>query len=112
TLAVATVAMAVPVAILAVGQYATHEVFWNHRLQQANVYSRFYRANGIFYDPNILGRYLVLAILIALAYAFVTDRARDLAVLAVGTGVLGAGLFVTFSRSSALGLMVGVVMLA
>jgi O-antigen ligase len=112
TLALTTLAMAVPVALLAVGQYLTRDVFWNHRLQQANVYSRFYRANGIFYDPNILGRYLVLAILIALGYAFVTDRGRDLAVLAVSTAVLGAGLFVTFSRSSALGLMVGVVMLA
>jgi O-antigen ligase len=112
TLAVATVAMAVPVAILAVGQYATHEIFWNHRLQQANVYSRFFRANGIFYDPNILGRYLVLALLIVLAYAYVTDRGRDLLILGAAAIALGAGLFVTFSRSSALGLMVGVALLA
>ena len=34
-------------------------------LQQANVYSRFFRVNGIFFDPNILGRYLALAILAA-----------------------------------------------
>ena len=95
-----------------VGQYAAHEIFWNHRLQQANVYSRFFRANGIFYDPNILGRYLVLALLIVLAYAYVTDRGRDLLILGAVAIVLGAGLFVTFSRSSALGLMVGVALLA
>ena len=44
-------------------QYATQDIWWNETLQQANVYSRFFRVNGIFFDPNILGRYLALAIL-------------------------------------------------
>ena len=111
-LAVTTVGMAVPVAVLALGQYVTRDIYWNHRLQQSNVYSRFFRVNGIFYDPNILGRYLVLALLICVAYAFVTKRPRVLWVLAGSAAVLAAGLVVTFSRSSALGLMAGLVLLA
>ena len=67
TLAITTMAMSVPVAVLALGEYATREVLWNHRLMQNNVYSRFFRVNSIFYDPNILGRYLALALLIAVA---------------------------------------------
>jgi O-antigen ligase len=112
TLAVVTVAMAVPVALLALGQYLTRDIWWNHRLEQTNVYSRFFRANGIFYDPNILGRYLVLALLIVIAYAFVSSEPRVLAGLGVIAAILAAGLVVTFSRSSALGLMVGVLILA
>ena len=67
TLAVTTMAMAVPVSLLAIGEYLTRDVLWNHRLMQANVYSRFFRVNSIFYDPNILGRYLVLALIIIVA---------------------------------------------
>ncbi len=111
-LAWTTVGMAVPVALLAVGQYLTRDVFWNHRLQQSNVYSRFFRVNGIFYDPNILGRYLVLALLICAGYAYASTRPRTLAILGASAVVLAAGLVVTFSRSSALGLMVGLAMLA
>lgn len=112
TLAITTMAMAVPVAILAMAQYATREVFWNERLQQSNVYSRFFRANGIFYDPNILGRYLVLAILAAVAVAWLARRPRDLLLCGVVAAVCAGGLAVTFSRSSTLMLLVGLVMLA
>ena len=42
-------------AIVALGQYATRTIWWNDTLKQGNVYNRFFRANGIFFDPNILG---------------------------------------------------------
>ncbi|MSO44291.1 MAG: hypothetical protein EXQ74_03110 [Thermoleophilia bacterium] len=113
TLAITTMAMAVPVALLAVAQYLSHDVFWNHRLIQANVYSRFFRVNSIFYDPNILGRYLVLALIIAVAVAW-TTRARTTVLVTCGALaiVYSAALVVTFSRSSALMLMVGLLILA
>ena len=93
-------------------QYATQEIWWNETLQQANVYSRFFRVNGIFFDPNILGRYLVIGILAALALAWVRRRPAELAALAAAVAIMAAGLVVTFSRSSSLMLLVGLVLLA
>ena len=107
-----TIGMAVPIAAVAVAQFATHTIWWNDTLKQGNVYNRFFRANGIFYDPNILGRYLMVALTIVAAYAVVTKRPRALLGLGFAAVALAAGLVVTFSRSSALGLMVAVTLLA
>ena len=107
-----TLGMAVPIAAVAVAQFATRTIWWNDTLKQGNVYNRFFRANGTFYDPNILGRYLMVALTIAAAYAVVTTRRRDLLGLGLAAAVLTAGLVVTFSRSSALGLMLAVTLLA
>lgn len=113
TLAITTVAMSVPVAVLALGQYATQEILWNHRLMQANVYSRFFRVNSIFYDPNILGRYLALALLITVALAWLKrDSNRVLAACGVVAAIDAAALVVTFSRSSALMLLVGLLIMS
>jgi O-antigen ligase len=111
-LALVTVGLALPVAALALVQYASRDIFWNRTLQQANVYSRFFRVNGIFYDPNILGRFLVVALLATLALAALRSARRELAALAGCGALMAAGLMVTFSRSSALMLIVGLAMLA
>jgi O-antigen ligase len=111
-LAVTTVAGATVAACVALYQYAIQDIWWNATLQQANVYSRFFRVNGIFFDPNILGRYLATGILICLALAWVRTRRVELLALAAGVLVMTAALVVTFSRSSALMLMLGLVMLA
>ncbi len=113
TLTITTVAMSVPVALLALGEYAAREVLWNHRLMQANVYSRFFRVNSIFYDPNILGRYLVLALLFTVALAWLwRANGRVLVACAVVATVDALAFVVTFSRSSALMLMVGLLIMA
>jgi O-antigen ligase len=113
TLAITTIAMSVPVAVLALGEYAMREILWNHRLMQANVYSRFFRVNSIFYDPNILGRYLALALLITVAVAWLwRGNNRVLVACGVVAAIDAAALVVTFSRSSALMLMVGLFIMA
>jgi O-antigen ligase len=111
-LAVTTIAGAVVAAGVGLWQYAAQEIWWNETLQQANVYSRFFRVNGIFFDPNILGRYLAIGILAALALAWVRRRPAELAALGAAVAVMAAGMVVTFSRSSSLMLMVGLVILA
>lgn len=112
TLAVTSILGATVAALVALYQYAARDIWWNETLQQANVYSRFFRVNGIFFDPNILGRYVVLGILVCLALAWVRRRPAELVGLAAATVVMTAALVVTFSRSSALMLMLGLVMLA
>jgi O-antigen ligase len=111
-LAVTTIAGGVIAALVGLWQYAAGEIWWNETLQQANVYSRFFRVNGIFFDPNILGRYLAIGILAALALAWVRRRPGELAALAGAVAIMAAGLIVTFSRSSSLMLAVGLVLLA
>jgi O-antigen ligase len=111
-LAVTTVAGGVIAALVALYQYVTEDIWWNATLQQANVYSRFFRVNGIFFDPNILGRYLAIGIMVCLALAWVRRARAELLVLAASVVIMTAGLAVTFSRSSALMLMLGVALLA
>lgn len=111
-LAVTTIAGGTIAAGVALYQYAARDIWWNETLQQANVYSRFFRVNGIFFDPNILGRYLVMGILICVALAWVRPGRRDLVALTAAGALMTAGLAVTFSRSSALMLMLGLLMLA
>lgn len=111
-LVVVTLAGGVLAAVLALWQFASEDLWWNATLQQANVYSRFFRVNGFFFDPNILGRYLAMGILVALAVAWVRRGERDLLLLAGATAVMAAGLFVTYSRSSTLMLMLGLALLA
>ena len=100
------------VAALAIIQYATTSIFWNHRQEQANAYGRFFRVNAIFYDPNILGRFLVLGVLGALAYAFWKRTRANLWAMGALASLNMAGMTVTFSRSSCLQLMVGIALLA
>lgn len=111
-MAATTVAVGVLAAVVALVQFLTRSIWWNSTLQQGNNYNRFFRTNGIFFDPNILGRFLALAIVIAVAYLAVTDERVQMAVVAVAIVILTAGLVVTFSRSSALMLMVGLMIMS
>jgi O-antigen ligase len=112
TLARTTIAVALVVAVVAIGQFATSTIWWNDTLEQANIRNRFFRANGVFYDPNILGRFLMVAIVAALAYLWVAQRGRQIALLTATLVVVAAGLLVTFSQSSAVGLIVAIALLA
>ncbi len=112
TLAGVTIVLATAISILALVQYETQWIFWNAKLQQDDIYSQFFRVNGIFYDPNIMGRYLAIGILAALAWIWIRPDTRTLVVGAAVVVVMSGGLLVSFSRSSCLAVMVGVVLLA
>src|SRR5690606_1042760 len=66
----------------------------------------------IFYDPNILGRYLAIAIVAIVAVAWLRPRTRELVVAGVLLVPLCAGLAVTFSRSSCLMLMLALAVMS
>lgn len=102
TLLTVTLAMASAVAVLALYQFATDTIWWNETLTTANNYNRFFRANGIFFDPNMLGRYLALAMVAGVAVLLVTRTKQRAWLLSAACVVMAAGLVVTFSRSSAI----------
>ncbi len=112
TLTIVTIGFATAIAALALVQYEAHWIFWNAKLQQDDVYSQFYRVNGIFFDPNIMGRYLAIGIVAALGWMWVRSERRDLIIGTAAIVVMSGGLLVSFSRSSCLLLMTGIALLA
>ena len=89
-------------------QWVTRDVFWNPTVIVGNAYAPFYRVNSVFYDPSIYGRYLVVAILATLGFVLVGLRGKVLAGAIVAVGALWVGLLVSFSQSSFVALIAGV----
>jgi len=116
TLYVQLAAMALVFAVIGIVQYETRNIFWNPKIRVDNAYAPkgwFYRVNSVFYDPSIYGRFLVLAILASLVVIVVRRPDPLWAIAAALTlGITWAGLVPSFSQSSYLALMVGVVVAA
>jgi O-antigen ligase len=98
--------------VVGIGQHIAGEIFWNDALEMSNDFHFYFRVNSLFWDPNIYGRYLTLAIVISLGVlAWLRDRRSALA-LAAAIAVVFAGLTVAFSQSSFISLLFGVAALA
>lgn len=103
--------MAVIFAFVGLYQWANRDVFWNPKVIVANAYAPsglFYRVNSVFYDPSIYGRFLVLAILATLVLVLYSRKWRVGAALAAVIVCTWIGLFFSFSQSSFVALVVGV----
>jgi O-antigen ligase len=103
--------MAVVFAFVGLYQWANRDVFWNPKVIVANAYAPsgfFYRVNSVFYDPSVYGRFLVLAILASLVIVLYSRRPRLSLSLVVVIAVTWVGLFFSFSQSSFVALVAGV----
>jgi O-antigen ligase len=89
-------------------QWVARDVFWNPKVIVPNAYAPFFRVNSLFWDPSIYGRYLVLAILATLALVLVGLRRNHLAGAVALIVVAWVGLLFSFSQSSFVALIVGV----
>ncbi len=101
----ALVGTGVAFALVGLGQAATRTVWWNPKVIDANKFRPDFRTNSLFWDPNMYGRALVVALLALVVWLLVT-RARTRALVAC---VMAATAFVialwnTFSQSSWLAL--------
>ncbi len=94
-------------AAIGVGQHVAGEIFWNEALEMSNDFHFYLRVNSLFWDPNIYGRYLAMAIVISLGVLVWTAERRRAIALAVAIAVLFAGLSVAFSQTSFLALLAG-----
>ena len=98
-------------ALIAGVQFATGELFWNDKVIEGNEAHPYFRVNSLFWDPNILGRYLAVT-MIALAALVAYGRDRRTLLAAAGTFViLLVPLVLTFSQSSTIALIAGVLVL-
>jgi len=93
-------------------EYATKHLFLNPKLIASNDLHTYFRTNSVFFDPNIYGRFLVVAMLAVAATMLGTARARVVWVGAVVLAALWAGLVLTLSQSSLGALLVGLATLA
>ncbi|MFN2471638.1 MAG: O-antigen ligase family protein [Gaiellaceae bacterium] len=106
--------MAVAFAAVGVYQWVTRDVFWNPKVIIANAYhpELFFRVNSVFWDPSIYGRFLVVAILATLVVVLTGVR-RDLLIgAAAASAAMWAGLLFSFSQSSFVALVFGVLVAA
>ena len=98
-------------ALVGIGQHVAGEIFWNDALEMSNDFHFYLRVNSLFWDPNIYGRYLALAIVISLGVlVWLRDR-RSALVLSAAIAVVFAGLCVAFSQSSFIALLSGTTVL-
>ena len=93
-------------------EYATKHIFLNPKLIASNDLHTYFRTNSVFFDPNIYGRFLVVAMLAVAATMLQTARTRMLWGGAVVLALLWAGLVLTLSQSSLGALLVGLATLA
>ena len=98
-------------ALVGVGQHIAQEIFWNPALERSNEFHFYFRANSLFWDPNIYGRYLALAAVLVLAVTMWTRQPRRLVLLAALLAVLLAGLGAAFSQTSFLAVLFGAAVL-
>ena len=102
---------AVLFALIGIAQHQAGEIFWNDALESSNDFHFYFRSNSVFYDPNIYGRYLSLAIvLMASVIVWARDGGRA-GWLAAAIAVTWVGLLFGFSQTSFLALLAGLIVL-
>jgi O-antigen ligase len=101
-------------AFVAIGtvEYATRSLFWNDQVIRSNEFHTYFRVNSVFWDPNVYGRWLALAIVVAMAALLWARERRAQALLTALVAVLWVGLAPTFSQSSFIALLAGLAVLA
>jgi putative inorganic carbon (HCO3(-)) transporter len=93
-------------------EYTSRGLFWNHQVIRSNEFHTYFRVNSVFWDPNIYGRSLALAIVAAMAALLWAKERRSIALLTGLVAILWIGLVPTFSQSSFIALLAGLSVLA
>jgi O-antigen ligase len=73
----------------------------------SNAFSSFFRANSVFYDPSIFGRYLAVTITLVFA-ALLFGSVREPLKAAVAAALVWVGILTSYSQSALLALCVAV----
>ncbi|MDP8911265.1 MAG: O-antigen ligase family protein [Actinomycetota bacterium] len=103
--------LAVAFAAVGVYQWLSRDVFWNPKVIVGNAYAPsayFYRVNSVFWDPSIYGRFLVVAIVASLVLVLYRAGTRVALLVAAIIAATWVGLLFSFSQSSFVALVVGV----
>jgi O-antigen ligase len=107
-----TVVLAIAFSLIGFYEYATKTIILNSKLALANDLHTYFTVNSVFFDPDIFGRYLALAMILLAVGLIYERRQREQAVTTVVLAILWTGLVLTLSRSSLGALLVGLAVLA
>lgn len=102
--------IAVLLAVVGLWERATRQLVFARDLEIGNAYESFFRTASLLRDPSIYGRHLAVAILVILVGLWLTRL--NLAAGAAVIALLGLALFFTYSQSSMIALVVGVLFVA
>ncbi len=91
---------------------ARHLLLANEKVLTANELKPYFRVNSLFFDPNIYGRFLALAMVLVAGVLLWASQRRVVIGCALALAVLWAGLVPSLSESSFAALAVGLVVLA
>jgi len=105
-------ALAVLFALIGFVEYATKTLLLNPKLIAANDVHTYFVINSVFFDPDIFGRFLALAMILPAAGLLYVRRGREQLLTTLFLAILWAALVLTLSRSSLGALLVGLGMLA
>lgn len=108
----ATVVVALVFAAVAFWQYATRELILNKELKDANQLHLYFRANSVFRDPNVLGRYLMFAVIAVAAWFAWRRTERQALAGTLAAAALLAALVITYSLTTFAALLAGLAVLA
>jgi O-antigen ligase len=109
---IAVAAVSSAISVIAIYQYFARDLFLNPELFDANELHVYFRVNSVFFDPNILGRYLALTMTALGAYVAWEPERRNLG-LALGVfGLALTALAFSFSITSFASALAGLGMVA
>jgi O-antigen ligase len=93
-------------------EYATKTTFFSSKLAQQNQLYVYFVVNSLFFDPNIFGRFLTLAMVSLATLLLYERRPRELLAVTAVLAVSWIALVLSFSRASMVALLVGLAVLA
>ncbi len=97
--------LAVVFAAVALGQEATHRIFWNPSVEVSNAYRSFFRVNSLFWDASVYGRFMAVTLVLCAGVAVYRGMTVP---LGAAMAFMFAGLYFTYSQSSYFAVAAGV----
>lgn len=97
--------------VVGVAEYVSGELLWNDKVISGNEAHTYFRVNSLFWDPNILGRYLAVTMTVLAAVVAYGRRPREVWGAAACFAALLVLLLISYSQTSTLALFAGLLVL-
>ncbi len=97
--------------LVGLGEYVSGELLWNDKVISGNEAHTYFRVNSLFWDPNILGRYLAVTMTVLAAIVAYGSRPREVWGAAACFAVFLILLVISYSQTSTLALFAGLIVL-
>jgi O-antigen ligase len=93
-------------------EYLSKKIFLNHKLMATNANHAYFAVNSVFYDSNIFGRFLAVAMVLLAVTLVYRWRPRDQLAAVAALAIMWVALVLSLSRSGLGALLGGLVVLA